>query len=262
MNAMSDWVAAHALPVWSGLLVLALLSGDLAWQWNRRHYDAAIARGHTPVVLRSRTAAWLLVSGCFLFMAIALAIGEQTRSWLSGFDVGLAEDLRAHMQPGVLSVVAMASHLGDLATVAAISAAVLGILIWRRHLRAATVWTIAVAGIVPLNSALKAWFQRPRPLYDHGFIVEHGWSFPSGHAFGAMVFYGMLAYVLLRLTPRRWHRWVIALAVAMVTIIGLSRIVLQVHYFSDVMAGYISGAVWLLLCIAGAEWWRSRSVDD
>jgi len=47
--------------------------------------------------------------------------------------------------------------------------------------------------------------------------------------------------------------------VAMVTVIGLSRIVLQVHYFSDVMAGYVSGLVWLVLCMGGAEWWRLRA---
>ena len=66
----------------------------------------------------------------------------------------------------------------------------------------------------------------------------------------------MLAYVLLRLTPHRWHRWIVAGAVAMIGVIGLSRIVLQVHYFSDVIAGYVSGAVWLVGCVVGAEWLR------
>jgi membrane-associated phospholipid phosphatase len=70
------------------------------------------------------------------------------------------------------------------------------------------------------------------------------------------VFYGMLAYVLLRMLPLRWHRAVIAGAVAMVTVIGISRIMLQVHYFSDVMAGYVSGLAWLVVCVAGAERWR------
>jgi undecaprenyl-diphosphatase len=162
------------------------------------------------------------------------------------------------MQPSVLRVVAAVSHLGDLGSVAAFTVLVLAALLVRRQRQLATCWTIAMAGVVPLNSGLKALFQRPRPLHDHGYIVEHGWSFPSGHAFGAMVFYGMLAYVLLRLLPHRWHRLVIAAAVAMVTLIGLSRIVLQVHYFSDVMAGYASGLVWLVLCIAGAESWRQR----
>ena len=69
---------------------------------------------------------------------------------------------------------------------------------------------------------------------------------------------GMLAYVLLRVLPHRWHRWVVAGAVAMISVIGLSRIVLQVHYFSDVVAGYASGMAWLVVCIGAAEWWRLR----
>jgi undecaprenyl-diphosphatase len=41
-------------------------------------------------------------------------------------------------------------------------------------------------------------------------------------------------------------------------VIGVSRILLQVHYFSDVMAGYASGLAWLVVCLGGAEWWRLR----
>ena len=258
MNDLVEWIANHALPVWAGLLVAALLMGDLAWQWNRRHGERTLAAGGQPMAVRGFTATLLLVAMALLFAAIALALNEEATRWLPSFDEALAEDLRARMQPGVLRVVAALSHLGDLGTVAAATVVILAVLLLRRHLRLAACWTIAMAGIVPLNSGLKALFQRPRPLHNHGFIVEHGWSFPSGHAFGAIVFYGMLAYVLLRLLPWRWHRWVIAAAVAMVTVIGLSRIVLQVHYFSDVVAGYVSGSVWLVACIAGAEWWRLR----
>ena len=63
---------------------------------------------------------------------------------------------------------------------------------------------------------------------------------------------------LLRLLPLRWHRAVIAAAVAMVTVIGVSRILLQVHYFSYVLAGYASGLAWLVVCLGAAEWWRLR----
>ncbi|WP_430389286.1 phosphatase PAP2 family protein [Dyella sp. 20L07] len=259
MNNTVDWIAENALSLWAALFVLALISGDIAWHWNRRQRDAALARGDQPVVVRGRTVVMLVVTATLLFGAIAIAVGVEAHSWLSGFDSALASDLRERMQPAVLGSVAAVSHLGDLFSVAGASAVILAILLFRRQLQLATVWTIAVVGIVPLNSGLKALFQRPRPLHDHGFIIEHGWSFPSGHAFGAMVFYGMLAYVLLRLLPHRWHRVVIAGAVAMVTIIGLSRIVLQVHYFSDVMAGYASGMVWLVLCISGAEWFRGRA---
>src|SRR3546814_2215562 len=106
---------------------------------------------------------------------------------------------------------------------------------------------------MPINGGIKAVFHRVRPLHGHGFIIERGWSFPSGHAFGAMVFYGMLAYVLLRLLPPRFHRAVIAAAVLLSGVIGISRVLLHVHYFSDVMAGYCAGAAWLVLCLGGAE---------
>jgi undecaprenyl-diphosphatase len=73
-----------------------------------------------------------------------------------------------------------------------------------------------------------------------------------------MVFYGMLAYVLLRSTPPRWHRLIVAIAVTLITVVGISRILLQVHYFSDVVAGYTTGLAWLMLCIGSAEAWRLR----
>lgn len=259
MNELVEWIATHALPIWAALLVAALLVGDVAWQWNRQHGQAALAAGRQPTALRGITALLMLVCLGLLFAAIALALKEETLRWLPSFDETLAEDLRASLQPGVLRLVAAVSHLGDLGSVAAVTVVVLAVLLIQRRLQLAACWTVAMAGVVPINSGLKAFFERPRPLHNHGFIVEHGWSFPSGHAFGAIVFYGMLAYVLLRVLPHRWHRWVIAGAVTMISVIGLSRIVLQVHYFSDVVAGYISGSAWLVVCIGAAEWWRLRS---
>lgn len=259
MNDLVEWIATHALTLWAVLLVLACLTGDLAWQWNRRQHEAALRDALDPVVLRHRTAAGLTLAALLLFGAIAVAVVVEANSWLSGFDQALAQDLHERMQPATLTLVAAVSHLGDLGAVAAAAVLVLATLLWRRQTHLAVCWTIALAAIVPLNSGLKALFQRPRPLHNHGFMVEHGWSFPSGHAFGAIVFYGMLAYVLLQLLPHRWHRAVIAAAVAMIAVIGLSRIVLQVHYFSDVMAGYASGLAWLIPCMVGAELWRKRA---
>ena len=258
MDDLVEWIALHALPLWAGLLLMAVVVGDLAWRWNLRQHHAAIALGRIPVAIRARTAVMLLMAMLLLFAAIAIAIGAEARGWLPGFDAALASHLRARMPDATLRIVATITHLGDLWTVAAASVVVLAILLLRRHPSLATSWTIAVAGIVPINSAIKAWFHRARPL--HGYMTEAGWSFPSGHAFGAMVFYGMLAYVLLRLSPLRWHRAVVAGAIAMVTVIGVSRVLLQVHYLSDVLGGYASGLAWLVVCIGGAEYWRLRRI--
>ncbi|MEP7186742.1 MAG: phosphatase PAP2 family protein [Rhodanobacter sp.] len=108
-------------------------------------------------------------------------------------------------------------------------------------------------GIIPIVNALKGLVQRVRPWHDHGLIIEHSWRFRSGHAFGATVFYGMLRYVRGRVLPQRFHRMVIAANVPLNGTIGISRIVLQVNYFTDVVAGYASGTAWLLLCMGVAE---------
>ncbi len=158
----------------------------------------------------------------------------------------------------LLRGVAMVTHAGDPLVVGIATLVVFAILLWRRHFRLAAMWITTLVGTALINSALKAWFQRERPLHDHGFIVEHSYSFPSGHASGSMVFYGMLAYVLLVLCPPRWHRTIVIAAVAMISIVGISRILLQVHYFSDVMAGYATGMAWVTLCVGSAEYLRLR----
>jgi len=252
MNPMVEWIAAHALLLWVLLLMLALLGGDLAWQHNARWHRRAARLGHASKMLRWQVGVFLLLALALFFAAIALAIFGRQTSALAGFDASLAESLREQLPLPVLRMVATVTHLGDKLWVASVAVVVLIILLLRRHWQLALAWAVALLGILPINGGLKALFRRIRPLHDHGFIIEPGWSFPSGHAFGAVVFYGMLAYVLLRLTPR-FHRAIIATTMLLIGVVGISRVLLQVHYFSDVLAGYTAGAAWLVLCIGAAE---------
>ena len=59
------------------------------------------------------------------------------------------------------------------------------------------------------------------------------------------MFYGMLAYVLMVLVPARWHRMIVTVALLIVALVGCSRVLLQVHYLSDVCAGYALAIGWL-----------------
>lgn len=257
MDTPMEWIAVHALLLWGLLLLLALLAGDLAWQHNARWQRRALERGDAPVMLRWRVAVGLWLALVLLFAGLAFSIAGQGGG-LGGFDAGLAASLRAHLPAPSLRVIAAITHLGDTLWVAAAATLVLLVLAWRRLGPLVLVWSVALIGILPINGGLKALFRRERPLHHHGFIIEPGWSFPSGHAFGAVVFYGMLAYVLLRLSPR-FHRAIIAGAVLLVGVIGISRIMLQVHYFSDVLAGYATGGAWLVMCIGTAELLRHRN---
>src|SRR3546814_2012769 len=95
-----------------------------------------------------------------------------------------------------------------------------------------------------------------RPLGENGRARVEGWSFPSGHSAGAVVVYGMLSYVLIRITPRAWHLPLALLMTMIAFSTGASRLFLQYHYASDVLAGFASGTAWLLICISAMEYVR------
>jgi undecaprenyl-diphosphatase len=81
----------------------------------------------------------------------------------------------------------------------------------------------------------------------------------------SLVGYGMLAYLLVALwvTRRSLGVAIVVLAAALVIGIGLSRLYLGVHYFSDVMGGYAAGTLWLSACISGVEVarrWKVRPI--
>jgi len=95
---------------------------------------------------------------------------------------------------------------------------------------------------------LKLIINRDRPPGEH-LVIATGQSFPSGHAMLSLAFYGFIAYLLLQNLPEKAGKiWTILLAV-LVLLIGMSRIYLNVHYASDVLAGFILGGGFLLFMI-------------
>ncbi len=119
----------------------------------------------------------------------------------------------------------------------------------------AKIFIIAVSNLL-LMLVLKLLFNRPRPMIPLLKNVP-GLSFPSGHAFMSLVFYGMVMYVLYREVKNKWLKWVaIGLMGVMVLIIGLSRVYLRVHYASDVIAGYCFGVMSLLILF-----WLLRQIE-
>lgn len=149
------------------------------------------------------------------------------------------------------------THLGDPATLAGIGAAVAVFLLWRREPVFLLGWLGALAGNAWLNLTLKDIFMRLRPSNDIGVSTALGYSFPSGHSSGAMVTYGMLAYLVWCVAARRWAVAMPVLALITILAVGASRVYLQAHFISDVLAGYASGAAWLALVVAAVEIWRA-----
>ncbi|HVL01199.1 MAG TPA: phosphatase PAP2 family protein, partial [Dongiaceae bacterium] len=145
------------------------------------------------------------------------------------------------------------TRLGDVLVLTVLTIAVALLLAWHKRWLHLAGWLTAVIGNGLLTRTLKAMFQRLRPLHDHGYAAAEGWSFPSGHSSSAMAVYGMLAYFLIRATDRHWHLPITTLGIMLILTVGASRVFLQVHFFSDVIAGFCVGAAWLAVCVAGTD---------
>jgi membrane-associated phospholipid phosphatase len=192
---------------------------------------------------------WLLTAPAFAtFVALAWKVRDD--DGLTRFDIALAALLSRSASPELLNAAYMVTQAGNAATLYAVGAAVGLFLLWRRQLLMLLVWCATTLGNGALVHGIKALVQRVRPENLHGLVTEGGYSFPSGHAQGSIVVYGMLAYLLGRLVQRRLRAGLLIVASTLVLAIGISRIVLQVHYFTDVLAGLACGACWLALCIA------------
>lgn len=112
----------------------------------------------------------------------------------------------------------------------------------------------AFAGSQLLANGMKPLFERPRPGFGSAIPLPHSASFPSGHSAAAVACVGALVVLLdERLAPERQRTALWAGAVVLGIGIGLSRIVLGVHWVSDVVAGWALGAAWLALCLLGRE---------
>lgn len=139
--------------------------------------------------------------------------------------------------------------LGAISVLALLTLSVSGFLVLAGKQRTALLVLIAVGGGLLLSSALKQGFQRPRPdLVPHGSYV-YTTSFPSGHSTMAASTYLTLGALLARVQQRRRLKaFALGFAVLLTLLVGASRVYLGVHWPTDVLAGWVAGGVWALLC--------------
>jgi membrane protein DedA with SNARE-associated domain/membrane-associated phospholipid phosphatase len=195
----------------------------------------------------------LAASGC-LWLFGGLVEDLLTNDPLVRFDRAVATYLHALATPPLTTFFLVLTAFGSIEAIALLGVVVAGFLAWRRWWLYLGTWLAAVGGSAVLNQLLKGLFARPRPFFEHPLLIETSYSFPSGHAMESLVVYGMLAYfAVLALKTWRARTAVVFGAALLVLLIGLSRMYLGVHYFSDVVAGYAAGGVWLSALITGVE---------
>ncbi|TDU32302.1 undecaprenyl-diphosphatase [Panacagrimonas perspica] len=275
MDSLPRLIALHPVEVFLVFALVAVTTAVSVWLllrrlreplWNVLRTTWQRATGRWVPLSRLRTpAAWqggpllldLLLGFVVVLAAVALFFGIADEigldEGLGRFDVALAAELSRALSRQTLTFFATVTHLGDAIVQWGLGVVVALVLIVRGRRLLAASWLVAVAGNGVMNRVLKALFERTRPLHEHGLTLEHGWSFPSGHTSGAVVIYGMLAYLGMRAAPPAWHLPITLSALLVVLLVGYSRIVLQVHYLSDVLAALVSGGTWLMVCITAAR---------
>ena len=194
-----------------------------------------------PMAARVPSTPLLVAGGVALVAGLAILVGSDLAD---GFDRSIIDAMRSDLVCDVLSPLRLITELGStgavtaMAAVAFVLAAAIGP--WRHGLAGAL--TILLASV--LNGALKLAIARDRPDLLEPIIVEHGFSFPSGHAALGMVAYGVLAVLVGRSRlPARAQAVIVFWLGVLVGLIGLSRIWLGVHYPTDVLAGWIVGGM-------------------
>lgn len=160
------------------------------------------------------------------------------------FDDGVLAFLRQFASPALTQAARVVSMMGS-----EVVAALLVILVvwfaWKRRWGAAASLLIVTGGAQLLNDVLKSHFHRTRPApITTGLLPSQAWSFPSGHAMVSAAFYLFLAYLSWRILHGRARTLATAAFLLLILLIGLSRLYLGAHYFTDVLAGYVVGAVW------------------
>lgn len=122
------------------------------------------------------------------------------------------------------------------------------IIFFRNKLAFSIVFLLIFNGII--NETVKMIFKRNRPNIINRLVVERGYSYPSGHTMSATCFYSFLILlVVLSEFSILLKIFFVIFFVFLIIIIGFSRIYLGVHYFSDVIGGFLLGLFYVILYV-------------
>lgn len=205
----------------------------------------------------------LLFVGLLLAIAALIFFGWLADEMLEGdtrrFDETVRNFVHEFAAPFLTTVMETASFLGSTLFLILFGVAVVVALYLRNHRRGAILFTITTVGASVLIIVLKLSFRRARPEPFFGAVPPDSYSFPSGHSLGAFCFYGALAVILTDRLKNVWLKTLIwILSLAMILLIGISRIYLGVHHPSDVVAGYAVAFIWVVTIAIGDKLIHAR----
>ena len=208
---------------------------------------------------RDRDELLLLVGGVFVLLLLLVVMklaGEVLEGETLRFDKRILLALRDPRNPAVpvgpawlVSAALDITALGSATVLGLTVLAIAGFLVLQGMWRTGLFVTMAAGGAVVVDAVLKQAFQRPRPDVVPHLREVMTMSFPSGHALTSAVVYLTLGALSMRIAERRLTKfYCMAMAMLVTALVGASRVYLGVHYPTDVIAGWLIGLSWALLC--------------
>jgi undecaprenyl-diphosphatase len=166
--------------------------------------------------------------------------------------------LAAHREPVLTTVMRILSIVGSPVSAAMVAVIVCAAVAWRnRSWLPVTTVAIGLAGFALAATVVKLEVARPRPPLPYAVMAVDGYSFPSGHALGITTMTLISAWAIAHWLIQSWNGRIAVWTNAIVIIcgVGLSRVYLGVHYPSDVIAGWLLGAIWAGALVTCAGLW-------
>jgi len=209
--------------------------------------------------VKQRAWAWMAAWVVLLALAIALAVAAHTTRVLPG-DVAVTRALQTVNHPVIFDILYGVSYIGY-----TIPFAIIMIVVWA-ILALLRMWVELLFAVLTLlelvvEVGVKAVVARPRPTTALVHVSTHltSYSFPSGHALHFTIFYGFLAFMLATVFRPSWGRnLLIVVCVALIVLVGISRVYLGEHWTTDVIGGYLIGALFLGPFCWAYIWARGR----
>jgi undecaprenyl-diphosphatase len=215
-----------------------------------RNADDGPAPDLARLDLSARLVLLLLVLGTALLGYAAVAADVVDAGRLSETDVDVAAWVVRSMPSWAEWLARPFTWVGGAVGVTAVVAAATTWMLARRARVEAVLLLVVAVGIQILVFSAKEGYARPRPDLGSAVALPSSFSFPSGHAATGVAVFGLLGLLAATVARTRAQRVAaVGAGFALGPLIGASRVVLGVHYLSDVLAGTYLGLAWLCVCL-------------
>jgi undecaprenyl-diphosphatase len=177
-----------------------------------------------------------------LLFVLVVSLVIFKRDWVQSYDSTISGFVQSFRTPLLNHWISLYTQIGNTVPYIIISLIVCLILVWKNYKKEALLLVCNIILGNGINHLIKQAVQRHRP--ELRLIKIDGYSFPSGHSVAAMILFGSLICITFRLFKNQLSRYLLSLVYLILMLcLGLSRIYLNVHFLTDVTAGFLLGLI-------------------